>query len=146
MCPVSLPRHPLCDFFNPVSLPRHPLCDFFGPVSLLRHLCVIFLVLFPFQPMPQIQHNGPGFRYVIGIYREGESQPVEKQEIQDWRINEKFYSVGAQVYEPYIITLRAVNNLGSAGRKAVRIRGFTAEDSRLKLVCLCMRVCVCMCM
>ena len=90
--------------------------------------------------MPQIQHNGPGFRYVIGIYREGESQPVEKQEIQDWRINEKFYSVGAQVYEPYIITLRAVNNLGSAGRKAVRIRGFTAEDSRLKLVCLCMRV------
>ena len=82
--------------------------------------------------MPEIQHNGDGFSYILEIYRQGfENQLETKAEFTDWRTHEYFYPVGGQVYEPYIIILRAKNSYGFALQTAARVLGFTAEDGEL---------------
>ena len=85
--------------------------------------------------MHQIQQNGEGFRYVLEIQREGFENQVQPIPIHDWRTFEYEHPAGGQVYEPYLITLRARNTVGFARQDPSRIRGFTGEDSKFQLVC-----------
>ncbi|PVD25037.1 hypothetical protein C0Q70_15534 [Pomacea canaliculata] len=79
-------------------------------------------------PVPEIQHNGPGFQYILQTKREGYENIVQQIPIDDWRTREKFITVGDQIYEPYIITMRAKNSIGDALHDPPTIRGFTAES------------------
>ncbi|XP_025108153.1 neuroglian-like isoform X2 [Pomacea canaliculata] len=79
-------------------------------------------------PMPEIQQNGPGFQYILQYEREGYPTGVQQFPIDDWRVREKYFAVGNQIYEPYIITLKAKNSVGDAMQDPPKIRGFTAES------------------
>lgn len=80
-------------------------------------------------PMPKIEHNGVGFRYLLQIQREGFESQVYTMPIDNWETREFYYNTGSnEIYEPYIITMRARNDAGVAQRDAVVIRGFTGES------------------
>jgi hypothetical protein len=81
--------------------------------------------------MPRIQQNGDGFQYSLTIMREGFEQNVQPIPIDDWQRYEYYYETGSsEIYEPYIITMRARNSVGFARSDPVRIRGFTGESSK----------------
>ena len=80
--------------------------------------------------MPPIQHNGGSFQYIIQYYKEGFESNVKEIQVNDWTIFEKYEDVGAnEVYEPYIINVRAKNSKGYAREDPREFTGYTGEDS-----------------
>ena len=71
--------------------------------------------------MPEIEHNGPGFRYVV-VIRNDKDEFTEVYD--DWTRNrmEKFMGT---VNEPYEITVQAVNDIGPSLIPAVKYLGYT---------------------
>ena len=83
--------------------------------------------------MPQIQHNGQGFDYILEIQRKGSADKIIVNPT-DWRLFEYFYPAQGQVYEPYQIRIRARNAEGFAHQDPSWIRGFSGEDRKFRLV------------
>ncbi|ESP02510.1 hypothetical protein LOTGIDRAFT_138283 [Lottia gigantea] len=78
-------------------------------------------------PMPQIQHNGPGFQYNLQLKRQGDPDTSTRVEtFSDWRIDHFELPTG-DTYKPYEILLKAKNAQGEAGN-AKTIIGYSGED------------------
>uniref|UniRef100_A0A2C9KWE9 Neuroglian n=1 Tax=Biomphalaria glabrata TaxID=6526 RepID=A0A2C9KWE9_BIOGL len=79
-------------------------------------------------PVPQIMQNGPGFYYVLQILRLGaqaETQ-IESKPIDDWRTSH-YEMNSAMIYEPYRITIKAINSVGEASADPPTIIGYSYE-------------------
>lgn len=77
--------------------------------------------------MPEIEHNGPSFRYNLVIKKDGK---MNKTEIYDWTENKKEIYIGS-VYEPYEIFVEAENEKGQCSEPAVLHIGYTGEAGKL---------------
>lgn len=77
--------------------------------------------------MPEIEHNGPGFRYILNIKKDG---VLNKTEISDWKENTKSFFLN-QIYEPYEIFVEARNELGMFPEPALVHIGYTGEAEPL---------------
>lgn len=74
--------------------------------------------------MPEIEHNGPGFKYVLFIKKDGKTNATE---IHDWKETVREMDMG-QIYEPYEIFVKAKNDLGDCPDPAIIHTGYTGED------------------
>lgn len=84
--------------------------------------------------MPEIQHNGPGFVYVLTTKQVGRpDEELETYTINDWRIIRKEILVN-NIYEPYEIKLQAKNGPGFAREPVVMKIGYSGEASKLFFV------------
>ena len=84
------------------------------------------------QPMPQIDHNGPGFFYEVRWIR-SDPDPIaqkieDKMVITDWR--QGSVTIPAQpTYVPFDVRVISNNDLGrSRAADAPPVRGFSGED------------------
>ncbi|XP_053377458.1 neuroglian-like isoform X2 [Mercenaria mercenaria] len=84
-------------------------------------------LIIKWDKMPEIEHNGPGFRYDLVIMKNGKKNTTE---IYDWTENKKEIYIGS-VYEPYEIFVDAVNEIGPCNDPAVVHIGYTGEAAPL---------------
>ncbi|XP_067683005.1 neuroglian-like isoform X2 [Haliotis asinina] len=77
------------------------------------------------EPMPLIQHNGPGFHYVVMVSKEGDNT------VQSFIVNDpfkdRFEMPVDNVYQPYTVTVKAVNRNGEPAEPAQSHRGYSGE-------------------
>ena len=73
--------------------------------------------------MPEIEHNGPGFRYMLNIEKDGKSN---SSYIYDWKETVRELDMGL-IYEPYDIYVKAENNEGMCKEPAIIHIGYTGE-------------------
>ena len=82
------------------------------------------------QPMPKIDHNGPSFKYQLRYKRvvdtdwmtEDISDPTRFRFVETRPVN---------IYEPYNITITAINNDGPSTTEPPMIIGYSGEASKL---------------
>lgn len=84
-------------------------------------------LIIKWDEMPEIEHNGPGFRYNLVIKKNGKTNTSE---ITDWTENLKEIYIGS-VYEPYEIFVEAENEKGQCSDPAVVHIGYTGEAAPL---------------
>lgn len=78
--------------------------------------------------MLRTEHNGEGFHYVISYKRNDipNAQEIRHKEY-DWRQSE-LRVPRQETYKPYVISVQAVNNVGSAPGEPEKKLGFSGED------------------
>ena len=74
--------------------------------------------------MPEIEQNGPGFRYIVTTRIDGMSETMM---ITDWRQNQLEINYH-RIYYPVEIKVEAANALGNSVQPAPVIIGYTGED------------------
>ena len=84
-------------------------------------------------PMPEIEHAGPRFRYIVQWKPDDGSQGNWlREEIKDWKQSE--LTVPNQpTYRPYIIRVRAMNEVGESSVAPVEVIGYSGQDSKEKM-------------
>lgn len=85
------------------------------------------VLIIKWDRMPEIEHNGDNFKYVLVIKKDGKTN---RTEISDWKENQKEIDTG-QIYTPYEIYVEAYNKEGTYERPAVVHFGYTGEDKPL---------------
>ncbi|XP_035826420.1 neuroglian isoform X2 [Aplysia californica] len=83
-----------------------------------------FLVV-KWEPMEEIDLNGPQFRYLVEVQEIG-TDDVQTFEVDDFRENEKHIPVN-NTYKPYLVKVRAVNQVGKAMANPLAITGYSGE-------------------
>ncbi|XP_064605046.1 neuroglian-like isoform X2 [Liolophura sinensis] len=80
--------------------------------------------------MPQIQHNGQGFQYLMSYRRLGDSSSNwEKRTVSDYKETRVVIdNVVTEPYQPFEIKVVAHNSVGDARADAPVIIGYTGED------------------
>lgn len=99
---------------TPYKNPRHVHTDRSKPG---------FLIV-KWDPMPEIEQNGPGFRYIVTTRIDGMSETMM---ITDWRQNQMEINYH-RIYYPVEIKVEAANALGNSVQPAPVIIGYTGED------------------
>ncbi|KAK7493621.1 hypothetical protein BaRGS_00015133 [Batillaria attramentaria] len=82
------------------------------------------------QSMGRLEHNGPGFHYVITWREEGSNREQSHVEY-DWQVGRREVHVN-NIYTPYMVKVTAQNNMGAASVQPVEVRGFSGEASKLR--------------
>lgn len=97
-------------------------------------------------PMPEIEHNGPGFKYIIQWRQEDDGYTeYHTREITDWRVSEIIVP-DQPTYRPYSIQVRAANAMGDSTEGTTPIRGYSGQASKFherSLSKFLLRVCFC---
>ncbi|KAJ8301645.1 hypothetical protein KUTeg_020632 [Tegillarca granosa] len=72
-------------------------------------------LIIDWTPMPEIEHNGPNFNYIITVSNPGEAA-IPPITITDWRVSRHKLLVGgsAEYFRPYNVTVKARNNVGES--------------------------------
>ena len=84
-----------------------------------------------FQPMSELEHNGPGFYYALTVKARGSAATeVDNYKIDNWRNYTKEIAVQNKAYTPYIVTVQAKNNEGDAKEDAPEYTLYSFEDSK----------------
>ncbi|XP_060602695.1 aminopeptidase Ey-like isoform X2 [Ruditapes philippinarum] len=73
--------------------------------------------------MPEIEHNGPGFRYKLAVSKD---EHITNIEVNDWRETTREIHTGF-VNEPYLITVAAVNDVGECHVPPVEYLGYSGQ-------------------
>lgn len=60
-----------------------------------------------FQRMPQIEHNGPGFYYLVSWRRNITGQPWSEQQVTDWQDTE-YIVPNTPTFQPYKIKVDSI--------------------------------------
>ncbi|CAH0765981.1 unnamed protein product [Diatraea saccharalis] len=81
--------------------------------------------------MPQIEHNGPGFYYLVSWRRDIPGQPWEEAQLRDWQQTELLVP-NTPTFEPYRIKVVAVNALGTSNVTPLEVAGWSGEDVPLQ--------------
>ncbi|XP_067206790.1 neuroglian isoform X2 [Linepithema humile] len=82
--------------------------------------------------MPQIEHNGPGFRYEIEYKRDIPGQDyTDKFTIIDWRKN-SLQVDNLPTYQKYKIKVTAINDKGQSRVPVKEVLGYSGEDVPLQ--------------
>ena len=82
-----------------------------------------------FQPMPQIDHNGPGFRYIVSYRRADRDSDEIKQEITDWEQNELVID-NQETFQEFEISVQSQNDRGECPVPLERKLGYSGEDGK----------------
>lgn len=79
--------------------------------------------------MPQIEHNGPGFRYEVEYWRDipGIQDNVDKLSVTDWRKNSVQVD-NLPTYQRYKIRVIATNEKGQSNAQINEVIGYSGED------------------
>lgn len=89
------------------------------------------------QPMPEIEHNGPGFKYRVYWKREdADNARWKTEDVVDWE-QDHFVVPNQPTFKPYRIKVEAHNDRGEANVAAPEIQGWSGEAGGLETVCLC---------
>ena len=80
--------------------------------------------------MYPIEHNGPGFKYRVGIRKDGKTNITE---ISDWNENIKEVDFGL-IYEPFEVFVEAVNDKGVPDAPALIYRAYTGESGEFFII------------
>ncbi|GFO23267.1 neural cell adhesion molecule l1 [Plakobranchus ocellatus] len=83
-----------------------------------------FLVI-KWDPLKEIDLNGPNFTYVVEVQKQGESD-MESYKVEHFQTVEKKIPVN-DTYEPYIVRVRSVNEVGRAMENPESVLGFSGE-------------------
>lgn len=88
--------------------------------------------------MPPIEHNGQQFKYILTIQREGQGlDQVIPVTISDWKTF-RYEKQTNDIFVPYLITVKANNEIGDSRLSVVEKTGYSAEESQYNsLVPLC---------
>uniref|UniRef100_A0A2P2I497 Neuroglian-like n=1 Tax=Hirondellea gigas TaxID=1518452 RepID=A0A2P2I497_9CRUS len=80
------------------------------------------------SPMPEIEHNGPGFKYRVYWKRDDVPGATwNTAEVVDWE--QDHYVVDHQpTFKPYLIKVEAHNEMGQANVAIPTVRGWSGED------------------
>ncbi|KAL0850772.1 hypothetical protein ABMA28_006704 [Loxostege sticticalis] len=81
--------------------------------------------------MPQIEHNGPGFYYLVSWRRNITGQPWEEQQVRDWQQTE-YVVHNTPTFQPYKLKVIAVNSKGTSNVTPVEVIGWSGEDVPLQ--------------
>jgi len=84
------------------------------------------------NPMPEIEHNGRGFYYLVYWRRDilGEDWNIEKK-ITDWKISSVLIP-NQPTFKRYRIKVVAFNEIGEANVAALEVAGYSGEDVPLE--------------
>jgi len=78
--------------------------------------------------MPRVKHNGVGFHYVVEYKQLSENSSSNAVVVPDWTVGELVLD-DQPVFTAYEISVRAVNNVGTAPQDVLSIRiGYSGED------------------
>ncbi|RVE47838.1 hypothetical protein evm_007469 [Chilo suppressalis] len=77
--------------------------------------------------MPQIEHNGPGFYYLVSWRRDIAGQQWDEAQVRDWQQSELLVP-NTPTFEPYRIKVVAVNSKGTSNVTPVEVIGWSGED------------------
>ena len=78
--------------------------------------------------MPEIDHNGPGFRYQV-YWKRADKENAEWQtdNVVDWE-QDHYIVENQETFKPYRLKVEAHNELGQAHVAAEEITGYSGED------------------
>ncbi|KAK7076289.1 ATP-dependent DNA helicase chl1, partial [Halocaridina rubra] len=80
------------------------------------------------SPMPEIHHNGPGFKYRVYYKREDiENAQWQTHEVTEWE-QDHFVVPNQPTFKPYRIKVEAHNDKGQAHVAAPEVQGWSGED------------------
>ncbi|XP_061175831.1 neuroglian-like [Saccostrea echinata] len=86
-------------------------------------------LIIEWTPMPPIEHNGRQFRYILTIQREGSGfNGIYVSSILDWKTSHWEQRTN-DIFVPYIITIRASNELGDSTAPVQEVKGYSAEGT-----------------
>ncbi|XP_048738673.2 neuroglian-like isoform X2 [Ostrea edulis] len=78
--------------------------------------------------MPPIEHNGQQFKYILTIQREGQGlDQVIPVTISDWKTF-RYEKQTNDIFVPYLITVKANNEIGDSSSSVVEKTGYSAEE------------------
>lgn len=81
--------------------------------------------------MPQIEHNGPKFRYSVMYKRDIPGANYNKEIIENWR-QDRLVINDQPSYQQYRIKVIAVNDVGEANVSPKEVIGFSGENEPLQ--------------
>ena len=79
--------------------------------------------------MPQVEHNGPRFSYVVHWRRNDTGTSWNTEQISDWR-QAKLLIANQPTFKPYRIKVFAQNAIGESNVAAREIIGYSGEDGK----------------
>lgn len=82
-------------------------------------------------PMPEIEHNGPGFHYQVSWRRNISGAQWTEEQVRDWKQNKLVVS-NTPTFVDYWIKVLAVNSLGTADVTPIEVIGWSGEDVPLE--------------
>ena len=78
--------------------------------------------------MPEIDHNGPGFKYRVYWKRKDIPNSVwSTKDISNWKVDH-YVVEGQPTFKPYLIKVEAHNELGQANVAIPEKTGWSGED------------------
>lgn len=87
------------------------------------------------QPMPEIEHNGPGFKYRVYWKREDvDNARWKTEDVVDWE-QDHFVVPNQPTFKPYRLKVEAHNDRGEANVAAPEIQGWSGEAGELEAMC-----------
>ena len=107
-----------------------------GMIEYILHLPIVSLVYFfsfPLQPMPKIEQNGQGFKYILTWRRfdipdaEDETEPIDDPLAWHFVVPTKY----DKPYIPFEITVKSDNSVGPCTVSPKKIIGHSGEDGEI---------------
>jgi len=88
------------------------------------------------QPMPEIEQNGPDFKYIITYQRLDQDNAIERsatiQHKEAWHYVVPHRNLG--IYKPFRITVKANNAIGDSSADTNAVVGYSGEDGTVILL------------
>ncbi|KAL4704425.1 hypothetical protein ACJJTC_000424 [Scirpophaga incertulas] len=88
-------------------------------------------MLISWSKMSEIEHNGPGFYYLVSWRRNVTGQPWEEEQVRDWRTPQLLVP-NTPTFQPYKIKVIAVNSKGASNVAPIEVVGWSGEDVPLQ--------------
>jgi hypothetical protein len=82
------------------------------------------------QPVPEAQHHGPNFSYVVSYKESKPGAPWVDVVIDDWR-QESFVVTDQPVYQKYSVKVGARNAVGQSTASPPVLTGFSGQGGEL---------------
>ncbi|CAG0901644.1 unnamed protein product, partial [Darwinula stevensoni] len=101
--------------------------DKFIPYSRNFARILVFNGAYDGPAMPQVEHNGPRFSYVVHWKRNEKGATWNTEQISDWRQSKLLIS-NQPTFKPYRIKILAQNAIGESNVAAREVIGYSGED------------------
>jgi len=103
-----------------------PDVPFKNPENVKGHGTTPNNLVISWTPMQEIDHNAPKFKYQIQWKPDDGDSPWQLEEIKDWKQGD--YVINDQpTYRPYLIKIRALNEIGESNVAPTETRGFSGQ-------------------
>ena len=86
--------------------------------------------------MPEIEHNGPGFKYRVYWKPDVENARWQTEDVVDWE-QDHFVVPNQPTFEPYRIKVEAHNDRGEANVAAPEVQGWSGEARKFVIYFFC---------